>query len=346
MAQEIVAEVAGAGAPATLRGATPWRLGWRQLRRNRAAMLAAVVLVIIVAAAVAAPVYASYIAHTDPFTSHINGTTVVDGKRVPVLTQSTTGLQLGVTPIGPTWDVQHYFLGADGQGRDVMARLLYGGRNSLMIGGISALICCAIAGLLGLVAGYFEGVTDAILTRFFDIVWAFPVYLLAICLSIVLVNQGLAWGPIDISPNSIIVPTAIISVIYVPYVARPIRAQVMSLRKREFVGAAISVGSSDLRIIRRDVWPNVFPMLLVFLPLMTALNMLIESALSFLGVGVHPPSASWGTIINDGLDLLYTRPMVTLAPGLLIAATAAALNVLGDGVRDAMDPNARLRGDD
>jgi peptide/nickel transport system permease protein len=133
-------------------------------------------------------------------------------------------------------------------------------------------------------------------------------------------------------------------VIYVPYVARPLRGQVMALREKEFLIASIGIGASDLRIMRREVLPNILPTVIVFLPLMMALNMLTESALSFLSIGVQPPNASWGSIINDGLGLLYTRPVVTLAPGLAIVVTAAVLNVLGDGVRDALDPKAKLRG--
>jgi peptide/nickel transport system permease protein len=118
----------------------------------------------------------------------------------------------------------------------------------------------------------------------------------------------------------------------------------MALREKEFLRASIGTGASDWRVLRREVLPNVLPTVIVFLPLMTALDMLTESALSFLSIGVQPPAASWGTIINDGLGLLYTRPVVTLAPGLMIVVTAAALNVLGDGVRDALDPKAKLRG--
>lgn len=325
-------------------GVSPGRAAWIQFRHNRFAVGAGIFVLLVTAACLAAPLYANFIAHTDPFVSTVDGTTIVDGKTVPVFTQSSGGLGLGTTPIGPTWDIHHYFLGADGQGRDVMARLLYGGRNSLLIGISTALICCAIATVLGVLAGYFGGIVDGVLSRAFDIVWAFPVYLLAISLSIVLVTNGLRLGPIGIDAGSLVLPIAIISVIYVPYVARPIRAQVISLRRREFIQSAISVGASDVRIMRRDVLPNVMPTVIVFLPLMAALNMLIESALSFLGVGVQPPDASWGTIINDGLALLYTRPLVTVVPGVLIAVTAGALNVLGDGIRDALDPNARLRG--
>ena len=322
----------------------PWRTAMGQVRHNRAAMVSAVVLVLIVVLCVAAPFYAHSLAHTDPFASNVSGTTVIGGKTVPVLQPSTTGLGLGVTPLGPTWDVRHYFLGADNQGRDVMARLLYGGRNSLLIGVAAALLCCALATVIGVLAGYFGGAIDAVLSRMLDVVWAFPVYLLAICLSVVLLTNGLSIGPLHVGAGSLWLPVLIIAVVYVPYVARPLRGQVLSLKNKEFIAATVGVGASDLSIMRRDLLPNVLPTVAVFLPLMTALSMLTESALSFLSVGVQPPQASWGTIINDGLGLLYTRPAVTLAPGIAIALTAVVLNLLGDGVREALDPRARLRG--
>src|SRR5438067_13728377 len=160
-----------AGEPALV-GASPWVLARRRLLRNRVAMAMVGVLVLIVALCLAAPLYAKHVAHTDPFQSHLSATTVVNGKQVPVMQQSSTGLGLGVTPIGPTWDPHHYLLGADNQGRDVVARLLYGGRNSLLIGLSSALICCVAAALLGVIAGYFGGVVDTILNWFFDVIWA------------------------------------------------------------------------------------------------------------------------------------------------------------------------------
>ncbi len=332
-------------APAAVRPSSgPWRTALGQLGRNRGAMASAVVLVVVLLACLLAPVYAGSIAHTDPFASNVSGTTVLHGRTVPVLRPSTTGLGLGVTPIGPTGDVGHYFLGADNQGRDVMARLLYGGRNSLLIGFAAAVLCCLLATLLGVLAGYFGGVVDSVLARLLDVVWAFPVYLLAICLSVVLLTSGLTIGPVHVGAGSLWLPVLIIAVIYVPYVARPLRGQVLALKEKEFIAAGVGVGASDLRIMRRDVLPNVLPTVVVFLPLMTALSMLTESALSFLSVGVQPPQASWGTIINDGLGLLYTRPAVTLAPGIAIALTAVVLNLFGDGVREALDPRAKLRG--
>ena len=301
------------------------------------------VLVVIVAACLAAPLYAHSIAHTDPFRSDLQGTTLVGGKAVPVMASSTTGLGLGVTPIGPTWDPAHYFLGADNQGRDVAARLLYGGRNSLMIGVTSALLCCFLATLVGLIAGFFGGITDGVISRGLDIIWAFPVYLLAISLSVVLISQGINLGVVTITAGSLWLPIAIIALVFVPYVARPIRGQVLSLRQKEFVEAAIGLGASDLRLIFSEILPNVITSVIVFLPLMVAVNMLTESALSFLSIGVQPPDASWGTIILDGQQLIYTRPWVAIAPGVAIAVTVLALNVLGDGIRDALDPRAKLR---
>lgn len=325
-------------------GQGPWAAAFAQLRHNRAALGSLVVLVLVIMVSLLAPLYAHDIAHTNAFQSNINGTTIVNGKTVPVLQPNTSGLGLGVTPIGPTWSPAHYFLGADSQGRDVMARLLYGGRTSLLIGSTSALICCAVAALVGVAAGYFRGVLDWILSRLLDLIWAFPVYLLAISLSVILLTSGLHLGPIVIGANSLALPILIIAFIYVPYVARPIRGQVLSLREREFVQAAVGIGAPDRRILFREILPNVMPTVIVFFPLMFALNVLTEAGLSFLSIGVQPPNASWGTIINDGLGLLYTRPWVAMAPGIMIVITAVSLNILGDAVRDALDPRAKLRG--
>jgi len=345
-------EVAGPKGLATSREASafpaaptagPWRQAWRDLRRNRVAMGSLVVLVLIVVVCIAAPLYESAIAHTDAFTSNVQGVIVINGEQVRVLESSSEGLGLGVNPIGPTWTNQ-YLLGADNQGRDVAARMLYGGRNSILIGFASAILCCLVAGIVGIVAGFFGRGVDAVLSRGLDVLWAFPVYLLAICLSVVLINSSVSVGPVTLTSGSLWLPIVIIGLVYVPYVARPVRGQVMSLREREFVQAAVGAGAPDLRLLRREILPNVLPTIIVFLPLMAAINMLTEAALSFLSIGVQPPEASWGTIINDGVGLLYTRPWVALAPGIMLALTAVVLNLLGDGVRDSLDPKARLRG--
>jgi peptide/nickel transport system permease protein len=182
-----------------------------------------------------------------------------------------------------------------------------------------------------------------VLSRFLDVLWAFPIYLLAISLSIVTIAQGISIGPIEIESGSLWLPVIIIGIVYVPYVARPIRGQVLSLRHSEFVFAAINLGVPGWRILWRDILPNITTTLIVFVPLMMALNMLTESALSFLSIGVQPPAASWGTIIQDGQALLYTRPLVALVPGLAIAVSVMVLNVFGDGLRDALDPRSKVR---
>ena len=289
-----------------------------------------------------APAYATW-AGVDPFKSTLDAVITIDGQQVPVMEQSTEGLGLGYNPIGPTWKFGNYFLGADNQGRDVMARLLYGGLNSLLIAGAATVITLAIATILGLAAGFFGGATDMILSRLLDVLWAFPVYLLAISLSIVLIAHGLELGPITIESGSLWLPIFIIGIVYIPYVARPVRGQVLSLRESEFVLAAIGLGVPSHRILLRDILPYVSTTLIVFVPLMMALNMLTESALSFLSIGVQPPDASWGTIIQDGQGLLYSRPMVALAPGIAIVLSVLSLNVLGDGLRDALDPRSKIR---
>ncbi len=314
----------------------------RRLWRDRAAMAALLCFAVILTMCLLAPVYAAW-SHVEPFKSTLDATIQLNGQTVNVMEQSTEGLGLGYNPIGPTWQLGNYFLGADNQGRDVMSRLLYGGLNSFLIAGAATVLTLFFATLIGLAAGFFGGVVDAVLSRILDILWAFPVYLLAISLSIVLIAHGIEIGPITIESGSIWLPIFIIGIVYIPYVARPVRGQVMSLRQSEFVMAAIGLGAPNSRILLRDILPNVATTLIVFIPLMMALNMLTESALSFLSIGVQAPDASWGTIIQDGQGLLYSRPMVALAPGLAIVLSVLALNVLGDGLRDALDPRSKIK---
>jgi peptide/nickel transport system permease protein len=323
--------------------AGPWRVGLRRLGQDRAALIALAILAVVILACLLARWYAAEIAHTDPFRSNINGEIVIDGRAVPLIEASTEGLGLGQTPIGPTWHFGACLLGADSQGRDVAARLLYGGRNSLIIASGATLLCLMLGGALGLIAGFSGGVVDLLISRLLDVLWAFPVYLLAISLSIVLISKGLVLGPLTLDASSLLLPIVIIGLVYIPYVARPIRGQVLALRNSDFVLAAIGLGVPSHRILLRDILPNVSTSVIVFVPLMMALNMLTESALSFLSIGVQPPAASWGSIIQDGQSLLYTRPMVALAPGFAIVITVLALNVFGDGLRDAFDPRGKLR---
>lgn len=207
----------------------------------------------------------------------------------------------------------------------------------------AAVMTALIATVVGLVAGFFGGWLDGLISRLLDIVWAFPVYLLAIALSTVLLLQGISIGPISVDPASLWLPIIIIGLVYVPYVARPVRGEALSIRRREYMEAAIAQGANDRQLIFGEMLPNVLPVVLVFMPLMIATNIVTEASLSYLSIGVQAPNASWGTIVEDGQNQLYTRPWVSIAPGLLIALTVLALNVLGDGVRDALDPRGSLR---
>lgn len=320
----------------------PWATAFHRLKRDKAALFALAVFGLVVFSCLLAPVYAWW-AGVQPFKSTLDAVIIIGGEQRPVMELPTTGLALGYTPIGPTWEPGNYFLGADNQGRDVMARLLYGGLNSIFIAAAATTFTLTFATAFGLAAGFFGGVVDMVLSRILDVLWAFPVYLLAISLSIVLITQGITIGPFEIDSGSLWLPIFIIGLIYIPYVARPIRGQVMSLRNSDFVMAAIGLGAPSSRILLKDILPNISTTLIVFVPIMMALNMLTESALSFLSIGVQPPDASWGTIIQDGQSLLYSRPIVALAPGIMIVISVLSLNVFGDGLRDALDPKSKIK---
>ena len=322
-------------------GSSPWQLARRRLRRDKVALAFGVVFILLVAACLAAPLWSKHVAHRgydeQPGSSE---TVIIDGEETPIL-GAFTGADAGI-PIGPTWRGE-YFLGADGSGRDVMVRLLYGGRNSLLIGVVAALVTTLIAMLFGLLAGYLRGWVDSVISRFMDIIWAFPVILLGIALGTALAEQGLQLGPLKLAGNSLAIPIFIISLVYVPYLARPIRGQVLSLREKEFVEAARAQGMGSWRIMFAEILPNVASTILVFFPLLVANAILLEAALSFLGAGVQPPNPSWGTMIDDGVERIVTAPQLAIVPGGMLVLTVLALNVFGDGIRDALDPRAKIK---
>lgn len=178
-----------------------------------------------------------------------------------------------------------------------------------------------------------RGWTDIIISRALDILWAVPVYLFAISLSVVTVGHDLSLGPFHVQPDSLLLPIAIIALIYVPYAARPIRARTKSLSNAGFVLAARGLGASSLRIVFREILPLLVETVLVLCPLVMALCLLAESALSFLSLGVQAPAASWGSLIHDGEGLIYSRPVVAIAPGAAIILTVLSLNALGDAAQ-------------
>lgn len=307
------------------------------MRRDAAGVSAALALLLIIGACVAAPLYAALVSGTDPFVSNINGSILRGGQDAAVLAQNTAGLGLGSTPVGPGWGGP-YLLGADGQGRDVAARLLYGGRTSLAIAAVGTALTLAGAGALGVLAGAVGGWVDGALRWLIDLVWAFPVFLLAISLSAVLASSGLRLGPVMLDASSPALPMVILGLVFIPYVARPVRSQVLSLDRTDFVAAARALGGSRVHIVRRHMLPQVGATLLLFAPTIMAFDLLTEASLSVLGVGVQSPAASWGTLIADGQTLIYTRPVVAIAPGLAVVATVLALNLLADSARAALAP--------
>jgi peptide/nickel transport system permease protein len=316
-------------------GVGPWRLGLRRLRRNKVALIFGALFVVLVVSCLAAPLWAEHVAHTGVNENHLSDTIQVDGK-----TTNVVGLD-GV-PIGPTWQGE-FFLGADSNGRDIMVRLLYGGRNSLMIGVAAALMTVVLSIVLGLVAGYFGGWSDAGIRSFLDILWSFPVVILGVALGVALALGGIKLGPITIAGNSLLVPIFIIGLVYIPYMARPVRGQVLSLREKEFVEASRAQGAGPLRIMFTEVVPNLASTILVFFTLLIANAVLLEAALSFLGAGVRPPNPSWGTMIDEGVERIATAPHLAIVPGAMLVLTVLSLNVFGDGVRDALDPRSKVR---
>lgn len=328
-----VAAEPGGGAPSA--GIGPYRLALRRLRRNKVALAFGALFVLIVVLCFCAPLYADHVAHTGPNDNHVTDTVTVGGEEKDVV--SVSGL-----PIGPTWQGR-FLLGADQNGRDLAVRLLYGGRNSLEVGFVATFITMILATIVGLAAGFYRGVVDGVLARILDLIWAYPVVLLGIALGTSLALGGISIGPLELSGNSLMVPAVIIGVVYIPYVAKPIRGQVLGLREKEFVDAARVQGAGSLRIMMREILPNIASTLVVFLPLIVANAILLEAALSYLGAGIQPPNPSWGTMISDGIRLIPSAIHLTFVPGAMLVLAVLGINVFGDGVRDALDPRARVK---
>jgi len=308
----------------------------RTLLRNRVALAFGALFVAIVLACLFAPVYAKDVAHTGPNDNHITQTVSVGGKQVDVV--SPTGV-----PIGPTWKGR-FFLGADSNGRDVAVRLLYGGRNSLEIAGIATLITMLLAVVLGTLAGYMRGIFDGVLSRLFDLVWAYPAVLLGVALGVALAVGGIDLGLFTLHSGSLLLPAFVIGIVFFPYVAKPLRAQALSLREREFVDAARVQGVGPVRIMLGEILPNLASSIVVFVPLIIANAILLEAGLSYLGAGVQDPNPSWGTMLADGIRLIPGAIHLVLVPGIMLVLTVLSVNVFADGVRDALDPKATVRG--
>jgi peptide/nickel transport system permease protein len=319
----------------------PWSLALRRFLRNRLAVAFLGLFVLIVLFVLAAPLWADHVAKTGPNQEHTVEQITVDGEKRDVVTPEGK-------PIGPQWFGADgkFFLGADSRlGRDEMVRLMYGGRTSLLVGITAALLATMAAVILALLAGYFRGWVDSLIARTLDTIWSLPVFLIGLAVGIALAVGGLKLGPFELSPGSLWIPILIISVFTVPYIARPIRGEVLALSEKEFVEAAVAQGAGPLQVMFREILPNLASTVIVFFTLMIANSMLFEAGLSFLGAGVQAPNSSWGTMITVGVELLKIQPLLAILPGTMIMLTVLSLNIIGDGLRDALDPRGKARMD-
>ena len=275
-------------------------------------------------------------AHTGPNQNHITDKVLVDGRDTYVVAPDGT-------PLGPGLRGR-YLLGADQNGRDVMVRLMYGRRTSIYIGVLAAVITTLFAVIIGTLAGYYRGWIDAVLSRILDVVWAFPVLLLGIALGTTLALGGFKIGGLVVAGDSLMDTDPHhrtgLRAVHGPPGAR----RILALREKEFVGPPwprVRTGADH----GLELLPNIVSTIIVFFTLNIANNMLLESALSFPGCGRAPANASWGTMIADGYQTIYTAPHLTIVPGLMIVLTVLSLNVFGDGLRDALDPGQDQAGD-
>ena len=249
--------------------------------------------------------------------------------------QSTKYLDSFGTPTGPSSD---NIFGVDPLGRDVFSRVVYGARVSLEVALIATALSVALGVIVGMIAGYYRGWVDGVLSRFIDVLLAFPILLLALGLaSACSLGNGCLGG--TIKPGLTVV-IFVIAFVNWTYIARIIRGQVLSLREKEFVEAARSLGASNRRIIFREILPNLVAPIIVYSTLIIPTNILFEAALSFLGVGVQPPDASWGAMIADATEIFDTAWWYMVFPGAALLLTVLAFNLLGDGLQDALNPRA------
>jgi peptide/nickel transport system permease protein len=282
----------------------------------------------------AAPLYASQVAHTTPSENHLTDQTVVNG-------EPTNVVSLEGIPIGPTWNGS-YLLGADENGRDVAVRLLYGARTTLLIGCGAVLLTLLLAVPLGLAAGYLGGRTDTLISRLLDLLWSFPALLLGVLLSTAISHSGAQIGPLTIASGSKLIPVVVIGLVYVPYMTRPLRGQVMALRGQPFVEAARAAGMRPARLMASELLPHLSSTILVVSLLLLVNAVVLEAALTFLGAGVNPPEPSLGVLIAAGLSEIVLSPHLLLVPSIALVLIVLSLNGLADAVRRALDPRGRV----
>jgi peptide/nickel transport system permease protein len=275
-------------------------LVWRGLRRDKFALLGGAIVLFTIFLALAAPILAPH----DP------------------LKQNS---KVRLSPIG----TENHLLGTDGNGRDMLSRLIYGSRTTLLIATVPVLVAAVLGLIMGLIAGYAGGWVDSFLMRLADILFAFPAILLAIAIVAAL-------GP------RLLNAMMALAIVFIPAFARLVRASVLSLRNREYVLAARASGANGSRIIARHILVNALPTIIVFATLQTGQMIIFGAALSFLGLGVQPPTPDWGKMADDGRNAMLKAPWVTTLPGIAIFIVSVGFNLLGDGLRDALDPTLKV----
>lgn len=282
------------------------RVALRSLRRNKVAAVSVTLIVLLALIAVFAPLIAPH----NP------------------LRIFPSGLSNQGAPVGPGGK---FLLGTDESGRDVLSRLIYGARVSLLVGVVATGLASLIGVIVGTLAGYLGGIVETILMRFTDVVMSFP--LLLFCIALIAVT-----GP---STRNVVM---VIAFGYWTYLARVVRSLVLSLKEREFVTAAKTLGVSDLTILRRHILPHLAPAIVIYATLGIASSIMIEASLSYLGIGVPLPQASWGQMINEGQQYYQTAPWLLIAPGICLIITVLSFNLAGDWLTDLLDPSDEVRG--
>jgi peptide/nickel transport system permease protein len=301
-------------------GLSPWQLFWREFRKDKLALAGIVLILLILLLAIAAPVISRFVVHHSP-------------DQIFLTNLDSIGL-----PKGPN---HAFWFGSDDAGRDLFVRVLYGARTSLFVAFFATGISAVVGVAVGLTAGYYGRKVDTVLSRFTDMVMSLPVLLLALGLvsACGLSKRGCLGGVVK--PGLLLV-SYVIGLFNWPYFSRLVRGEVLSLRRREFVEAAVAMGESNFMIITREILPNVVAPVLVFTTLIIPNNILFEAALSFLGIGVPPTTPSWGKMLADAGSIFTVAWWMMVFPGLFLLATTLAFNIVGDGLRDALDPKTRL----
>jgi peptide/nickel transport system permease protein len=293
-------------APVRRYSAGLWSNAWYKLRRDRLTMISGVIILLIALTSIGAPLIAQYVFNT-----------------------SFEAQNLSRTYAAPTLDPPGYMFGSDEVGRSQVVRLLYGGQISLFVGFMAAAIQLSIGVLLGLVAGYFRGRVDDIITWFITTLNSIPTIFLLIIISALF------------TPGAVTL-TLIIGLLFWTGITNFVRGQTFALREREFVTAARTVGASSLRIMLKHILPNVLPLIFVITAIDVGTIILAESALSYLGLGIIPPTPSWGNMLSNASAYFNRAPWLVFSPGAMIFMTVLCLYLIGDGLRDALDP--RLKG--